>query len=291
MPPSTLTPRIRLVRRIALIGGGGIVAIAVAAIAGVYGVSAWEMSARHAVVGPALRVTPATPMAAEGGRLAHVNGCYGCHGDDLRGHLFVDRSYIGRLSAPNLTRIMPHYSDQQVADVIREGVRADGTGVVFMPSHALVGLADADIAAMIAHFRTLEPRADAAPDPSFGPLLRALVIAGALPIEPAVVDRSQLGPSQRPAALGPYLARTTCAMCHGTDLHGETRTKSPNLFAVVPAYSLADFKTLLSTGVAIGGRKLGLMTEMAQGGLKYLRDDEVAQLHAYLSAPEPAVHP
>lgn len=291
MPTSTLSPRIRLVRKIALIGGGGIAAIAAVAIAGVYGVSAWEMSAHHAVVGPALRVTPAASMAVEGGRLAHVNACYGCHGDDLTGHLFVDRFYIGRLSAPNLTRIMPHYSDQQIADVIREGVRADGTGVVFMPSHALVRLADADVAAMIAHFRTLEPRPDAAQDPSFGPLLRALVVAGALPIEPAVVDRTQLGPSQRPAALGPYLAKTTCAMCHGLDLHGETRTESPNLFAVVPAYSLAEFKTLLSTGVAIGGRKLGLMTEMSQGGLKYLRDDEVAELHAYLSAPEAAARP
>ena len=291
MPASTLSPRFRLVRKLALFVGGGIAAIGVVAIAGIYGVSAWEMSVRHAVVGPPLRVTPAAAMAAEGGRLAHVNGCYGCHGDSLTGHLFVDRFYIGRLSAPNLTRIMPHYSDQQIADVIREGVRADGTGVVFMPSHALVRLADADVAAMIAHFRTLEPRSDAAQDPSFGPLLRALVVAGALTIEPAVVDRSQLGPSQRPVALGSYLAKTTCAMCHGNDLHGETRTESPNLFQVVPADSLAEFKTLLSTGIAIGGRKLGLLTEMSQGALKYLRDDEVAELHAYLSAPEAAAHP
>src|SRR5437016_2216009 len=166
MPQSKLSSRLRLFRKIAFIGCGGIAAVAAVAIAGIYGVSAWEMSARHAVIGLVLRVTPAMSMATEGGRLAHVNGCYGCHGDDLRGHLFVDRFYIGRLSAPNLTRIMPHYSDQQIADVIRTGVRADGTGVVFMPSHALVGLADADVAAMIAHFRTLEPRSDAAQDPS-----------------------------------------------------------------------------------------------------------------------------
>jgi cytochrome c553 len=291
MSGGTLSPRLRLARKIALIGSAGIAAVAVVAVAGVYGVSAWEMSARHAVIGPALRVMPAASMAAEGGRLAHVNGCYGCHGDNLTGRLFVDRFYIGRLSAPNLTRIMPHYSDQQIADVIREGVRVDGTGVVVMPSHALVRLADADVAAMIAHFRTLDPRPDAAQDPRFGPLLRALIVAGELPIEPAVVDRRQLGPPQRPALLGPYLARTTCAMCHGMDLHGEMQTESPNLFSVVPAYSLAEFKTLLSTGVAIGGRKLGLMTEMSQAGLKYLRDDEVAELHVYLSAPEATVRP
>ena len=196
-------------------------------------------------------------MADEGGRIARINGCYGCHGDNLAGHLFVDRFYIGRLSGPNLTRIMPRYSDQI-----------------------------ADVAAMIAHFRTLEPRPDAALDPSFGPLLRAIIVAGVLPIEPAIVDRAQLGPSQRPAALGPYLARTTCAMCHGMDLHGEAQTESPNLFAITPAYSLADFKTLMTTGAAIGGRKLGLMAEMSRAGLKHLRDDEVAALHAYLSAPE-----
>jgi len=279
--------RLRLLRNIGLIGLG----VIVFAVVALYAVSEWKLRARHEAGEPALRVTPAASMVAEGGRLAHVNACYGCHGDDLAGHLFVDRFYIGRLSAPNLTRIMPHYSDQQIADVIRAGVRADGTGVVFMPSHALVRLADADVAAMIAHFRTLDPRPDAAQDPSFGPLLRALIVAGELPVEPAVVDRRQLGPPQRPALLGPYLARTTCAMCHGMDLHGETQTESPNLFSVVPAYSLAEFKTLLSTGVAIGGRKLGLMAEMSQAGLKYLRNDEVAELHVYLSAPEAAAHP
>src|SRR5260370_27227211 len=144
MPASTSAPRLRLVRKIALIGGGGIAAIAVVAIAGIYGVSAWEMSARHAVVGPALRVTAAASMAAEGGRLAHVNGCYGCHGDDLAGHLFVDRFYIGRLSAPHLTRIMPHYGDPQIPDAIREGVRAAGPGLAFMPTHALLIAARAD---------------------------------------------------------------------------------------------------------------------------------------------------
>jgi len=47
----------------------------------------------------------------------------------------------------------------------------------------------------------------------------------------------------------------------------------------------------VSPGVAIGGRKLWLVTEVSQSGLKYLRDDEVAALHVYLSAPEAAAHP
>jgi mono/diheme cytochrome c family protein len=294
LPASTLSPRLRLVRKIAIIGGGGIAVITIAAIAGIYGVSAWKMSARHAVVGPALRVTPAPSMVEEGGRLAHINGCFGCHGDNLAGRVFVDRLFIGRLSGHNLTRVVPQYTDEQLANVIRGGVRSDGTGIVFMPSHALVRLADADVAAIIAYLRTVERRPDAAKDTSLGLLARGLLVTGMLPLEPDRVDYNQLGPRARPAeagALGRYMARTTCAICHGGDLHGEKEMQSPNLFGIVPAYSLADFKTLLSTGVAIGGRKLGLMKEMSQSALKYLRDDEVAALHTYLSAPEAAAHP
>lgn len=277
-----------------MIGGGGITAIAVVAIAGIYGISAWKMSAHHTVVGPALRVTPAPTMVEEGGRLAHVNGCVGCHGDNLAGRVFVDRIFIGRLSGHNLTRVVPQYSDEQLANVIRGGVRSDGTGIVFMPSHAFVRLADADVAAIISYLRTVERRPDAAQDTSLGLLARALLVAGMIPLEPDIVDHNQLGPLARPQeanALGRYLARTTCAICHGGDLHGDREMQSPNLFGIVHAYSLTEFKKLLSTGIAIGGRKLGLMTEMSQSALKYLRDDEVTALHAYLSAPEAAAHP
>jgi len=69
-----------------------------------------------------------------------------------------------------------------------------------MPSHVLVRLADADIAAIIAYLRTLYTRPDMAKDSRFGLLARALIVAGAIPLEPDKVDRSQLGPQQRPTA-------------------------------------------------------------------------------------------
>ena len=288
------SPRFRLVKKIALIGGGGIAAILVVAVVAIYGISTWELNARHEIVGLALRVTPAPSMVEEGQRLAHVDGCFGCHGDDLAGHLFVDKIFIGRLSGHNLTRVVPQYTDEQLANVIRGGVKADGTGNIFMPSHAMVRLADADVAAIIAYLRTVEHRPDAAKDTSLGLLARALVVIGMIPIEPVIVDPTQLGPRERPTeadALGRYVARTTCAFCHGLDLHGEEQVESPNLFAIVPAYSLADFRTLLSTGIAMGGRKLGLMTEMSQSALKFMNDDEVAAVYAYLSAREEAAKP
>ena len=294
MTPSASSPRFRLVKKIAVIGGGGIAAVLVVAVIAIYGISAWQLNARHEVAGLALRVTPAPSMAEAGQRLAHVNGCFGCHGDDLAGHLFVDNIFIGRLSGHNLTRVVPQYSDEQLTNVIRGGVKSDGTGNIFMPSHAMVRLADADVAAIVAYLRTVERRPDAAKDTSLGLLARALVVIGMIPIEPDIVDPTQLGPRERPTeadALGRYVARTTCAMCHGLDLHGEEQVQSPNLFAILPAYSLADFRTLLATGIATGGRKLGLMTEMSQSALKYMSDDEVAAVYAYLSAPESATHP
>jgi cytochrome c553 len=288
-----LSSRLRLLRKIGAISIAVIVGVAFSAVAIVYAVSAWQLSKHHKVAEPALRVTATASMVVEGARLAHVNGCFGCHGDDMTGHVFVDNLFVGRLSGPNLTRIIPHYSNQQIADLIRSGVRPNGAGIVFMPSHVLVKLADADIAAIIAFLRTLEPRPDTAKDSNLGPLLRALIVAGALPLEPNKVDSNQIGPPARPAngeALGQYLAKTTCAMCHGDDLYGEKQMKSPNLYEMVPAYSLDQFHTLMSTGLAPGGRKLGLMTEMS-GGLKFLRDDEVAALHAYFSAGDPAKRP
>jgi len=280
---------LRLARKIAIISVAVVAGVAVTAMVAIFAISQWELSAHHDVGEHALRIKPTAMMLAEGAHLARTHGCSGCHGDGLTGRLFVEQFFIGRLAGPNLTRILPHYSDQQIADLIRSGVRPDGTGIVFMPSHVLVRLADGDVAAIIAYLRTLKTRPDTAKDSSFGLLARALIVAGMLPLEPDTVDRNQLGPLRRPtkaAVLGPYLARTTCAMCHGGDLHGEEQQQSPNLFEMVPAYSLAQFRTLLSTGIAPGGRKLGLMTEMSVAGLKYLRDDEVTALYAYLAAGE-----
>jgi len=80
--------------------------------------------------------------------------------------------------------------------------------------------------------------------------------------------------------LGQYLAMTTCTECHGGDLKGSTDFAPPLALAV--AYSLADFTTLMKTGVPIGDRELDLMAEVAVGRFSLLTEDELANLHAYL---------
>ena len=84
-----------------------------------------------------------------------------------------------------------------------------------------------------------------------------------------------------PEAYGKYIAMTTCPECHGPDLRGWPDDNVPSL-AIVAAYSLEDFTTLLRTGEPIGGRELDLMAEAAIKGFSHFTDSEIAALYAYL---------
>jgi hypothetical protein len=53
---------------------------------------------------------------------------------------------------------------------------------------------------------------------------------------------------------------------------------------VVTAYSPEAFTQLIRTGVALGGRKLGVMGAWAQGNLSQLTDAEIGALYSYLHA-------
>lgn len=58
---------------------------------------------------------------------------------------------------------------------------------------------------------------------------------------------------------------------------------TPDL-AMAGAYDLDQFKTLLRTGKAAGGKKLGLMKEVAEKDFVHLTDAEIQSLHGYLRA-------
>ena len=76
-----------------------------------------------------------------------------------------------------------------------------------------------------------------------------------------------------------------CGECHGADLRGkevEPGTVSTDL-AIVGAYDLEQLKTLLRTGVAPGGKKLGLMGAVARRDFSHMTDGEIADVHSYLA--------
>jgi mono/diheme cytochrome c family protein len=102
---------------------------------------------------------------------------------------------------------------------------------------------------------------------------------------------SQIDPSEpratttnrtNPLAYGKYLVMTACTECHGANLQGSDIMKAPGLI-VTSGYSADDFRQLMRTGTAIGGRKLGLMTEVGVTRFPSLTDDELEAMRMYLS--------
>ena len=271
----------RILRRIA-IGLAGIISLALAVL---YGGSEWALARGHDVPLASLSVPHDAASIAEGGRLARITGCRGCHAADGGGHVLVDDPMLGRLVAPALARVAATESDAELDRTIRHGVDKRGKALFVMPTRAHRYLADEDRARIIAWIRSLNARPDdVLATNSFGPVGRGLVLFGMLPPS---THPENVSPSTRPADIGRYFVNVSCAACH--DLHTPRPTEdgkqiAPPLAPMAAAYDPAAFRTLLRTGVGMSGRDLGLMKKVARGDLSPLTDAEIAQIQAYLIA-------
>jgi len=180
-----------------------------------------------------------------------------------------------------------NYSDAQLAAIIRQGVRPTGRSVLAMPCEAFVALTDADLGRIIAYMKSLPVTEGPGPSVSLGPVGRIGLVAGKLKTAAQLIaeDVTPTEATNEEAARGRYLARTTCASCHGSDLRGASNPEftSPSL-QVVAAYSPQAFTELLRTGKALGGRELPVMSPRARQNLSYLTDAEITALYDYLHA-------
>lgn len=221
---------------------------------------------------------------AHGKRIADVLGCTGCHGKDLQGQVWVDSPAEGLLHASNLTRALPNYTDQQLQRLLRSGEHPTGRDVWGMPSELFRHLADTDMAALIGYLRTIEPAGEPSPEPVLGPVAKQAIAKGELKSsadwvrDTTNVTPVDLGPRH---ALARYIARATCAECHGSRLEGVDT--NPDLI-VVGAYSRDEFEKLMVQGVPNGPRKLNLMAAVAKGRFSQMTKAERDALYAYLKA-------
>jgi mono/diheme cytochrome c family protein len=219
---------------------------------------------------------------AEGGRLARVLGCYGdCHGARLEGRVFFSEHRVADLVAPNLTRIVPSYSDDALARAIRHGVRRDGTGLLAMPSPSFYHLSDEDLGRVIAFLRR-QPRENGHDGPTaIGPIGRLGIVSGRFPLVPATMDhgatRVPAGTGGDDVARGRYLARVACSECHGAAFEGGLEGRAPPL-AIAATYTDQAFRHLLRTGETPGRRPLYLMSATARARFAHLTDDEITAL-------------
>ncbi len=225
-------------------------------------------------------------MAAEGRRLAKLYGCTSCHGADLQGKVYNPSPRLVRNYAPNLTLAAARYSDEQLAQAIRQGVRpSDGRALWGMPAQTLMHLTAEELSTVLAFIRAHPPAGVPRPPQSAGLRARLEVLRGALD-EPRRVARARATPAMDlgpELAAGRHIARTVCSECHGSDLAGDPREGGPDL-RVVGAYDAEAFDTLMRTGVPPGGRHLGIMTLVARSDFKVFTQAEVEALYAYLSA-------
>ena len=192
-----------------------------------------------------------------------------------------------RLVAPNIPRIASGYTDADLVRTIRYGVRQDRTGLIVMPSDVYFAVNDKDMIALISYIRSLSDEGAEVPSMRLSIMPRFLLMTGEFEITPLEIGDLSNRPSYDlvdPIAQGNYLARVTCALCHGMDLKGRDfgdGTATPDL-TISAAYSPDEFKALIKTGVGVGDRDLGMMSEVARERFSLFSDEEIDLLYRFL---------
>lgn len=268
----------------------GIFAGLLVAAGGLYAASEYILRRQHEAP-PETVVLPTDPAALATGRLrATLVGCYhGCHGKDAEGSKWIDEPGISLQTAPNLTQLLPTYTDAELVRLLRYGVRRDGTTAIGMPSYMFYHLDAADLASVIAFMRTLSPREGLPQKRKFYWRARWEFVTGKWPTSVTDVDRRRARtgdlPRTTPFERGRYIAMITCPECHGPDLEGYPGDTPPLLIA--KTYSFEEFTALMRQGIGKGGRDLGLMSKIGSIRTPTLTDEEVADLYAFLQARVP----
>lgn len=271
----------RLILRIAM-GLGALILVVVAAG---FAVSEVMIGKRSDTPSVEISASQGADAIARGQHLARLYGCMGCHGDTLEGEVWEDGFWVGSLYAANLTTAMPRYTDTQLARAIRGGVRQDGSPLWGMPSESWIAATDEEMADLIAWLRTHKPTGKPTPLPRFGPLGRVGVIMGEFKPSAIYVTEAIAAPAfdAGPAfARGRHLAQTVCSECHNSDLKGR-EGDTPDLL-MAASYSLEDFTRLMRTGVPVSGKELRLMSDVSRSRFAHFSDQDIADLHAYLTA-------
>jgi mono/diheme cytochrome c family protein len=264
---------------------GGLIVIAVGATLFVW--AAADVKLTESDPQPERLATPTPAQLADGPRQLRVLGCLSCHGDTLQGDLFIDEPGIAKIYAPNLTQVAAKASDQQLAQAIRQGIGHDNRPLLIMPSEGYQFMTDPEVAALISAIRTFPKGGRETPPASIGPKGHVGLALGKFHTAPELVETYRESPiadfGPRFAA-GRHIVAVNCAECHGPQLKGQEvkpGSIAPDL-SITGAYDLDQFKTLLRTGVPPGGKKLGMMGDVARSDFSHLKDEEIAAIHAYL---------
>ena len=287
---------------------GGVVGLALVAAAAVYGFSEARYRKQYTIPPTAIAISADTTSIARGAHLVKsIAGCVDCHGDNLAGKAVFDVPIMGRVYGVNLTAgkggLGSALSDADYVRAIRHGIAPTGRALKVMPSSDYANLSDEDLAAIIAYVKAAPPVDNEVPVVSVGPLGRALMVAGKLPILHAErIDHAQRHPASVPTAAsveyGAYLASVGCKGCHGPALAGGPVIGGdpawPPAANLTPSgntkrWTESDFRRVLRDGKRPDGTVVN--TAMPVRLLKNLTDDELHALWLYLRTLPPTPTP
>jgi cytochrome c553 len=270
---------------------------------------AWRISEKglarvYASNDPPLTMLRDPQTLAQGAHLFVTHGCADCHGANGAGRLVFDAGPVLKLVAPNITPGGAHMHDHsadEIAAIIRNGVKPDGHSLVFMPVADFHEMSDVDTAALVAYVQSL-PASNNDPGPyAIRPLGRVLYWLGNFPLVAAeTVDHTPHSRSAPVVAVsadyGKYLAQG-CTGCHGKNFAGQHVPGTPPEFAdsanLTPHenglkdWTQADFVRALREGKRPDGRELDPF--MPWKAIGQMSDQELAAIWTYLRTlpPEP----
>jgi mono/diheme cytochrome c family protein len=277
---------------------GGLLGLALVALASVYVLSERALNQRFEVPNRAVAVPSDAASIERGEHLTNVIfSCSGCHEPNLAGGVLFEDPLSGRLAPSNLTSgqggVAPAYSDQDWVRAIRHGVLPGGRPGIAMSSNLFAHITDRDLGAMIAYIKSVPPVDNEVPPTVLGPMGRVYVLLEPELLPASVVDHD----APRPVDLAPtvsveygaYLARI-CTMCHGENYAGwEGRDGAANLTPAgrLPGWTEADFLRTLRTGLTPEGKQLD-PEMMPWDILGQMTDDELRAVWLFLNSLPPA---
>lgn len=279
------------------IGLGGIIGLVVVAAGVMYAVGTSKVNRTYTVQTAQLTLPTDSASMARGAHLVRTFGCVDCHGANLGGQVLEDAPPFLAV-APNLTTgrggLAARYTPVDFDRSIRHGVKPDGRGVLIMPSAAFNRMSDQDAAAIIAYLKAAPPVDNELPQGEVRPMGRLLAAAGAVDPSAEVRTTSARSGATPPVGAtveyGEYIAGSTCAHCHTSNLRGNPKPPgppgtppAPDLVAAVQRWSKEQFVQTLRTGTTPEGKKLDPKV-MPWSITAAMQEQELEAVHMYIAS-------
>jgi len=231
-----------------------------------------SMARVYEVPVPTVAVSKDPAVLARGKHLAEsVAPCAAraCHGPDFAGGDPIDMGPLASLRGPNVTQVMPEYTDGELARLLHHGLKRDGRSLAFMPVQDFAWLPDDDVTAIVSYLRTI-PAVVKASEPvvirTLGKVLDRrdrIILDVARRIDHAANVRAR--GATPTIEYGRFLAMG-CQGCHGEHFSGGAIPGAPSSVPIplnltphatgLEQWSFADFNRLLDGGVRKNGKRL-----------------------------------